>query len=320
MQTLVVDDSPVYRQLVTSYLQEWRFPYTIANTGSEAWTLLQRPDCPKLVLLDWVLPDIDGIELCRRIRQAGAGNSYTYVILLTGKDTQKDMLEALEAGADDYLAKPFEQQELRARLLVGKRIIDLHEELAAARESIRFAATHDPLTGLMNRKETYDFLNRELERAKRSGKPLSVVLADVDHFKAVNETQGHIYGDEVLKEITRRLQSKLRVYDGMGRYGGDEFLIILTDCDSMTAVIKADDLRAQVCTKPIVSSHVSRNIALSMGVAVSTDHPDGDIGSLINQANRGLYSAKQKGRNRVEHIDDMRPMARPDMAMSNALR
>ena len=216
MQILVVDDSPVYRQLLTSHLQEWSFPLTIAENGTKAWTLLQRPDCPKLVLLDWVLPDIDGVELCRRIRRAGMGNSYSYIILLTGKDGKKDMLEAMQAGADDYLVKPFDQLELKARLLVGKRIVGLHEELVSVRESMRYAATHDSLTGLMNRGETLDFLNRESERAKRSGKPLSVILADVDHFKKVNDTLGHLYGDEALKEVARRLRSKLRVYDWRG--------------------------------------------------------------------------------------------------------
>src|ERR1039457_3618900 len=260
MQILVVEDSLVQRQLLSSHLEEWGFPFTIAKDGSEAWTLLQRPDCPKLVLLDWVLPDIDGIELCRRIRLTGSRNSYSYIILLTGKDGRKNMLEAMQAGADDYLVKPFDQLELKARLLVGKRIISLHEELVSARESMRYAATHDSLTGLLNRGEALDFLSRESERAKRTGKPLSVILADVDHFKQVNDTLGHLYGDEALKEIPSRLRSKLRVYDGVGRYGGEEFLMIIADCDLMTALIKADDLRAWVGSQPIVSSRASRNI------------------------------------------------------------
>jgi two-component system, cell cycle response regulator len=307
MQILVVEDSPVYRKLLTSHLEEWGFPFTIAKDGSEAWALLQRPDCPKLVLLDWVLPDIDGVELCQRIRLAGSGSSYSYVILLTGKDGKTDMLEAMQAGADDYLVKPFDQLELRARLLVGKRILDLHEKLVSARESMRYAATHDSLTGVMNRGETLDFLKRELARAKRSKRPLSVLLADVDRFKTVNDTLGHLFGDEALKEVARRLRSKLRVYDGVGRYGGEEFLMILADCDLMAALIKADELRASVGGKSIDSSQASRNITVSIGVAVSTDHPAGDISSLLNQADRGLYSAKQNGRNRVEHVDDMRP-------------
>ncbi len=311
MQILVVDDSPVYRQLLASHLQDWGFPLTIAKNGSEAWTLLQRPDCPKLVLLDWVLPDIDGVELCRRIRLAGSGSSYSYVILLTGKDAKKDMLEAMQAGADDYLVKPFDDLELKARLLVGKRIIGMHEQLVSARESMRYAATHDSLTGLMNRGETLDFLKRELARAERSRGPVSVILADVDHFKVVNDRLGHLYGDEALKEVARRIRSKLRAYDGVGRYGGEEFLMILAECDLRAVLTKADELRVCVGTDPIASSLASRNITVSMGVAVSTDHSASDIDSLLNQADRGLYAAKQNGRNRVEHVDAMRPMSKP---------
>jgi len=309
MQILVVEDSVVYRQILASHLKDWGLPFTIAKDGSEAWTLLQRPDCPRLVLLDWVLPDIDGVELCRRIRLASTGNSYSYVILLTGKDDKKDMLEAMQAGADDYLVKPFDQLELKARLLVGKRIVSLHEELVSARESMRYAATHDSLTGLMNRGETVDFLSRELARARRSGKPLSVILGDIDHFKQVNDTLGHLFGDDALKEVARRLRSKLRVYDGVGRYGGEEFLMVLADCDLQAALIKAEDLRASVGSEPVVSSRASRNITISMGVAVSTDHPNGDVGPLLNQADRGLYAAKQNGRNRVEHVDECGTMS-----------
>ena len=156
MQILVVEDSPVYRQLLASHLQEWGYPFTITKDGSEAWTLLQRPECPKLVLLDWVLPDIDGIELCRRIRRAGTEDAYRYIILLTGKDSKKDMLEAMQAGADDYMVKPFDQLELKARLLAGERIVILHEELVSAKESMRYGRqARDPLTGLLNRGEAH---------------------------------------------------------------------------------------------------------------------------------------------------------------------
>jgi two-component system, cell cycle response regulator len=309
MQILIVEDSPVYRQLLTSHLQDWGFPFTVVKDGSEAWTILQRPDSPRLILLDWVLPDIDGVELCRRIRLASAGSSYSYIILLTGKDAKKDMLEAMQAGADDYLVKPFDQLELKARLQVGKRIVSLHEELVTARESMRYAATRDSLTGLLNRGETLDFLRRESERSRRSGKPLSVILSDVDHFKKVNDTLGHLFGDEALKEVARRFRSKLRLYDGVGRYGGEEFLMILADCDLMTALIRADDLRTCVGSKPIVSTRASSTITVSMGVAVSTDHSDGDIESLLNDADRGLYAAKQKGRDRVEHFEITTGMA-----------
>src|SRR6202035_394609 len=163
MQALVVDDSAVYRKLIGDHLRSWGFGVTLAETGSEAWRILQQPGSPKLVLLDWVLPDLDGIELCQRIRQAGSSGPYVYVILLTGKDGRQNMLDAMQAGADDYLVKPFDELQLKARLLVGKRILDLHQQLVSARESMRYAATHDSLTSLMNRGEIVSMLERELE-------------------------------------------------------------------------------------------------------------------------------------------------------------
>src|ERR1035438_9117144 len=204
MQALVVEDSAVYRKLIGDQLNSWGFGVTIAVTGSAAWEILERPDSPKLVLLDWVLPDIEGIELCRRIRQAGTSDNYVYVILLTSNEGRQNMLDAMQAGADDYLVKPFDEMELKARLLVGKRILALQDELVAARESMRHAATHDNLTGLMNRGEILAMLERELERSRRERTTLGVILGDVDHFKSVNDTLGHLFGDEALREIGRR--------------------------------------------------------------------------------------------------------------------
>jgi two-component system cell cycle response regulator len=243
MQALVVDDSAIYRKLIGDHLRSWNFGVTLATTGSEAWQILEQPNSPKLVLLDWVLPDLDGIELCQRIRQAGSCGHYVYVILLTSKEGRQNMLDAMQAGADDYLVKPFNELELKARLLVGKRILDLQEELVSARESMRHAATHDNLTGLMNRGEIVEMLERELERSRRERHPVGVILGDIDHFKNVNDTLGHLFGDEALREIGRRLRAQLRVYDGVGRYGGEEFLMILPNCDLPNAVLRANELR-----------------------------------------------------------------------------
>jgi two-component system cell cycle response regulator len=305
MDVLIAEDSAVYRKLLTSHLQEWGFNLTIAKDGSEAWDLLQRPDCPKLALLDWVLPEIDGIELCRRIRSAGTERAYTYVILLTGKSNKGDLIEAMQAGTDDYLVKPFDEMELKARLLVGQRIIALHEQLVAARESMRHAATHDFLTGVMNRRAIMDSLHRELERAKRDKKPVSVILVDIDHFKNVNDTLGHLFGDEALREVAKRLGAKLRIYDGVGRYGGEEFLLILPDCELKDALLRADDVRACIASKPITSAEVSKAVTISMGVACSTAQTGGNAESLLHHADQGLYAAKRNGRNRVEHFEEI---------------
>ncbi len=302
MQALVVDDSAVYRKLIGDHLRSWGFGVTLAESGSEAWGILEQPDAPKLVLLDWVLPDLDGIELCQRIRQAGSSGPYVYVILLTSNEGRQNMLDAMQAGADDYLVKPFDELELKARLLVGKRILDLQEELVSARESMRHAATHDSLTGLMNRGEIVAMLERELERARREHQSVGVILGDVDHFKSVNDTLGHLFGDEALREVGRRLRAQLRVYDGVGRYGGEEFLMVLPNCDLPSTVLRANALREIVASTPVVCSGEERLITMSMGVAVSACEGKNEVEVLLNEADAGLYKAKEKGRNRIEHF------------------
>jgi two-component system, cell cycle response regulator len=303
MLVLVVDDSPVYRKLIGDHLRSWEFGVALAESGEEAWRVLEQPEAPKLVLLDWVLPDIEGIELCQRIRKVKATDQYVYVILLTGKQGRQNMLEAMQAGADDYLVKPFDASELKARLLVGKRILHLQDELVAARESMRHAATHDSLTGLMNRGEIFATLERELERARRERKPLSVILADIDHFKQVNDTCGHLFGDAALQEISRRLHSRLRVYDGVGRYGGEEFLLVLPSCNVQDALARASELRDVIAATPIVSGNVERSITISMGVALSECSGVKEVESLLSRADAALYEAKEKGRNRVEYLE-----------------
>jgi two-component system, cell cycle response regulator len=302
MQALVVDDSAVYRKLISDHLRNWNFGITLAVSGAEAWEVLRQPGSPKLVLLDWVLPDIDGIELCRRIRENRSDGAYVYVILLTGKEGHQDMLEAMRAGADDYLVKPFDELELRARLMVGKRILELQEELVSARESMRHAATHDSLTGLLNRGEIVHTLERELERGRRERQPLSLILGDIDHFKKVNDTEGHLFGDEVLREVSTRLREKLRVYDSVGRYGGEEFLMVLPNCDLENALQRAEDLRLTIATTPVEHASKQCSITMSMGVAVSSCEGKDEVEALLNQADAGLYAAKDSGRNRVQRF------------------
>jgi two-component system cell cycle response regulator len=302
MRVLVVDDSAVYRKLIRDHLESWGFSVVMAKTGSEASHALEQPEAPKLVLLDWVLPDLDGIELCQRIRKTGTTGHYVYVILLTGKEGRQNRLDAMKAGADDYLLKPFDASELKARLLVGKRILNLQEELVAARESMRHAATHDSLTGLLNRGEILGLLERELERARRERKPVSVILADIDYFKKVNDTHGHLFGDETLREIARRMRSRLRVYDGVGRFGGEEFLLVLPTCDLAGATQRANELKEMIAATPVRSGNVERAITMSMGIAVSETIGGKEVEALLNRADAALYAAKANGRNRVEYL------------------
>lgn len=309
MQVLVVDDSAVYRKLIGDHLRSWQFEVKTAETGLEAWRVLKKPEAPKLVLLDWVMPDLDGIELCRRIRKVGATSQYVYVILLTSKEGRQNMLEAMQAGADDYLVKPFDESEFKARLMVGKRILSLQEELVAARESMRHAATHDSLTGLLNRGEVLDLLERELERARRDRQKVSVIFADIDHFKSVNDSHGHLFGDEALREIACRIHSKLRMYDGVGRYGGEEFLLVLPNCGLVDAVERANELRVTIASRPVLSKGVEEPITMSMGVAVSDGAGRKEVEKLLSRADKALYQAKESGRNRVAQIDGGAKMA-----------
>ena len=297
---LLAEDSWVYRHLISGHLKEWGFDVQIAYDGAAAWELLQAPDAPKLALLDWVLPKIEGIELCRRIRQVRAHADYTYIVLLTGKDGKDDLVAGMRAGADDYLIKPFHPPELEARLLGGQRILDLQQELVSARELLRVAATYDFLTGLLNRREIVACLDRELVRGKRETSPVGIILADIDHFKNVNDSLGHSGGDAVLKEVAGRLKSDLRVYDGAGRYGGEEFLLILPGCDLATTVRRAEEIRSGVSDTEVVSPKGIVRVTVSMGITWARGDRNANVEALLNEADVALYRAKGNGRNRVE--------------------
>jgi diguanylate cyclase (GGDEF)-like protein len=300
MRILLAEDSAVYRHLIVGHLKDWGFDLVIAKDGGEAWKVLQEPEPPTLVLLDWVLPKIDGIELCRRVRQAALPGGYTYLILLTGKDGKADLVEGMHAGADDYLVKPFEPLELKARLLAGQRILNLQRELVEARESLRMAATYDFLTRLLNRGEIAGLLDRELIRGKRESRPVGIILADIDHFKSINDSFGHLAGDVVLVEVAKRLKSDLRAYDGAGRYGGEEFLLILPGCDLATTTRRAETIRQLVSTSGIMIGKEAKQVTVSIGVTVAEPDRKASVEALLAEADTALYRAKQNGRNRVE--------------------
>lgn len=240
-----------------------------------------------------MLPGIDGIELCRRIRTLGADGTYFYTVMLTAKDKKQDLLTAMPAGADDYLAKPVDPSELRARLLVGKRILELQQ-------SLRFAATHDFLTKLLNRAEIVAGLKRELARSRRTSQPVAILSADIDHFKQINDSLGHAAGDEVLKEIAGRLKGELRPYDLAGRYGGEEFLLVLPACSLGPAIHRAEQLRLSVVNDPAVTMFATIPTSVSIGVTVNKPESDFGLDELLQQTDQALYRAKEKGRNRVE--------------------
>jgi diguanylate cyclase (GGDEF)-like protein len=271
----------------------------IAPDGQEAWRLLDCEDPPRLAILDWMMPGLDGVEVCRRVRHSSR-EPYIYILLLTARTESQDLVEALEAGADDYLTKPFVPHELRARLRSGTRILDLQAALVAAREALRIQAMHDSLTGLLNRGSVLDCLNQELSRAGRESGAVAVLMTDLDHFKKINDTRGHQAGDVVLRETALRMKSAIRAYDSLGRYGGEEFLIVLPGCDREGAARQAERIREAVGGEMFQSEGALFRATCSIGVSWRMNATLDDASELIREADVALYRAKAAGRNRVE--------------------
>jgi diguanylate cyclase (GGDEF)-like protein len=244
------------------------------------------------------MPELDGPGVCSAVR-ARTEHSYVYIILLTSKESKEDTVAGLESGADDYLTKPFNPEELKARIRTGLRILDLEDKLVEAREEMRFRATHDALTHLWNRGMILDLLSRELNRSNRERENIGVILCDLDHFKAINDTHGHLIGDEVLRETARRLLASVRSYDYVGRYGGEEFLIMLSNCPPQHAIHRAEQIRRAIADKPIQTAVGPLNVTMSLGVLMSQQWPGQPAEAILGEADSALYAAKANGRNRV---------------------
>lgn len=297
---LVAEDDPIFRHLIESWLQRWDYRTTAVENGIDAWNVLQQSHAPQMAILDWMMPAMDGVELCRRVRASKQG-PYRYLLLLTAKDDKQDVVAGLEAGADDYLTKPFNVDELRARVRAGKRILELQDALLRTQEALQYEAAHDPLTGLWNRSAILDFLRRETQRHHRTRSPLGVVMADLDKFKLINDTYGHLVGDVVLQEVSARLVASFRPYDFIGRYGGEEFLIVIPSCNPDDVLAKTERMRRVVADQPIDTPAGKIFSTLSMGtVAVATDSGAVDYEELVRACDVALYAAKAKGRNCVE--------------------
>jgi len=304
MRILVAEDDPGLRRLLQEILAYWGYEVVVARDGFEAWQVLQADDAPQLAVFDWMMPGIDGVEICRKVRQV-QDRPYTYILLLTSQQRDEDVVTGMEAGADDYLTKPFRHNELRVRLRAGRRIIELQNELLTAREILEHKASHDSLTGLWNHEEILGILRQELARGERSGDCLSVIMTDIDHFKSVNDTYGHMVGDEVLRSVVQRMQSLVRSYDFIGRYGGEEFLFVLPGCCGECTVAFAERLRLRVAGGSIDTSEGMIRVTISLGLASSAIKGGWDADSLVKAADAALYRAKQGGRNRVEAAADM---------------
>ncbi len=299
MRVLAAEDNPVFQSMLKAMLGKWGYEAIIAPDGNEAMRLLSRDDPPRMAILDWMMPGMDGVEVCRCIRGVRR-EPYIYMLLLTARNESQDLVEGMDAGADDYLTKPFVAHELRARLRAGRRILDLQAELVAAREALRIQATYDGLTGVLNRGSVLDALNQDLARAGRESGPVAVLLTDIDHFKKVNDTHGHQAGDAVLQETAHRMKSAIRAYDSMGRYGGEEFLIVLPGCDGEDAVHQAERIREAIAGPSYSYGGAVFTSTCSVGVSWRSCASSDDAAELIREADLALYRAKAAGRNRVE--------------------
>ncbi len=298
MKILIADDESVSRRMLQGLLTKWGYEVVSAEDGKAAWEQLNIPDAPRIALLDWMMPGRNGVDVCREMR-AHRPEPYTYILLLTAKDAKESVVEGLESGADDYLTKPFHPQELKARLRVGIRLLNLEDTLVQAREAMRFKATHDALTGIWNRGTILETLEREVNRSRREGASLGVVIGDLDHFKSVNDTYGHLAGDDVLREATRRMQASVRSYDAVGRYGGEEFLVLLPGCGAPETTDKAEQLRAAIAQQPIETPSGPLRITMSLGGVATANWPDDNANQVLLMADAALYRGKEEGRNRV---------------------
>lgn len=291
MRILIAEDDDTTRLKLESLLVKLGYTVVIARDGTEAWDLLDREDAPSLVILDWLMPGIDGVEVCRRVRRSNR-SPYTYILMLTIKGEIPDLVTGMEAGADDYLSKPFDLDELRVRIGAGERILNLHKEL-------RLLGTHDDLTGLLNRGTIRALLQREMALIAREGASVGLILADLDNFKRVNDTRGHGTGDAVLREASKRMAVCIRPYDALGRWGGEEFLTVLPGCGMHDALKVAERMRSSLADQPITVQGGRVAVTASLGVAVADAGSGVEIDDLIRAADVALYRAKAEGRNRV---------------------
>jgi diguanylate cyclase (GGDEF)-like protein len=301
-KVLLADDDPIFRHLVKTWLTRWNYRVSTVDSGLAAWELLQREDPAEMLILDGMMPGLNGADLCRKVRNQ-PNSRYRYIILLTANDHQRDIVAGLDAGADDYLTKPFDAMELRARIRAGRRILDLQEALLKAQGDLRYQAEHDALTGLLNRGAIMSVLHKEVKRRERTGGQLGVLMADVDHFKQVNDAYGHLAGDTVLREVGQRLTDALRFYDSVGRYGGEEFLAILPGCNPADLAASAERLRFIVARDPVLCHAGPISVTLSLGGACAAQPEIDESELLLRRADSRLYKAKTNGRNRVELTD-----------------
>jgi diguanylate cyclase (GGDEF)-like protein len=300
MRILIAEDDVTSRLILENMLTKWGYDVVSATDGNDAWKKLQEEDSPKLVILDWMMPGMEGTEICRKIREySKSEDQYTYVTLLTAKESKENIVTGMDAGADDYITKPFDMHELRVRVRAGQRIVQLQSELLEAKKNLEIQSRTDPLTGVLNRRAILLQIENELSRAKRDSKQISISMLDLDHFKKINDTFGHLAGDAVLRESMNRVEETIRTYDSVGRFGGEEFIVVLPGANQADAFNIAERVRLKMDEKNAEVDGVSIPFTISQGVA--TCNGKSTVDELIAKADEALYRAKENGRNRVEN-------------------
>jgi diguanylate cyclase (GGDEF)-like protein len=294
---VVADDSPFFRRVVERALAREEYTLLFAKNGREAIDFVAAHE-PAVVITDWEMPDFSGLELCEKIR--GGKHPYTYIILLTSNKNKDQIVRGLDAGADDYLTKPFDPGELLARIRVGRRIAELHRQIEAKNKMLEELALTDSLTGLPNRRAVEHWVDRELSAAARHGYPLWVVMADLDHFKSINDAHGHEAGDRVLKAFAEILKTNTRASNICGRLGGEEFVLVLGHSDKQGVEIAIERVRKEIESQTLTFQGRTIRVTASFGIAGFQGANAPEFDRLLRNADSALYGAKHHGRNRIE--------------------
>jgi|ThiBioDrversion2_1041553.scaffolds.fasta_scaffold00063_187 diguanylate cyclase (GGDEF)-like protein len=291
LKVLIADDDPVSLLFLQETLKDSGYEVETVTDGTAAFNRLKQATGPQLATLDWMMPEMDGVTVCRQLRDS-VRDRYIYLILLTSRQGPESAVEAMDAGADDFISKPYSIEELQARLRTGRRISNLEQELRAK-------ATRDALTGLYNRGTIIDILQNEMARKERGNYCISLIFADIDHFKKINDSHGHLVGDAVLRDVAERMTHAVRPYDGCGRFGGEELMIVLPECDRNGAIVVAERVRAAIADGLIQTESGELQATISVGVATAVPGSGLNFTDLIQSADKAMYQAKSGGRNCV---------------------
>lgn len=298
MKVLLIDDDPIVKEIIFSYLECYQHELHYAKNGYDGLNLLENERFD-IVICDLILPDISGFDICQKIREKEQGSlDYTYFILITHKLGKEIFSKSMVCGADDFIFKPIDENEFILRYRAGSRVIDLIKRLKLAKQEIEEISRTDYLTGAFNRRALMEILSAEIYRSVREKSELCVGLLDLDHFKSVNDIYGHIVGDEILKGFVQLIRNCIRKYDVVGRFGGEEFIVILPKTTKETGFMVMERIRSTLEESGIKTSAGLINITTSIGLSCLCESRNVD--QLIHDADVALYQAKNRGRNRVE--------------------